>query len=116
MKKTNNIILSVGIIAVLTALLLLYSGFYTAKESNNQDVRENIPENTNTVTTKSVTIIAFGDSLTAGYGLPLYESYPSQLEKVLIQTKPSVRIINAGISGETTQGNFVHRCSGGLVD
>jgi len=52
------------------------------------------------------TIIAFGDSLTAGYGLPLSESYPSQLEKKLQALGKKVTVINAGISGETTRGNY----------
>ncbi len=42
-------------------------------------------------------IIAFGDSLTAGYGLPSEDSYPSQLSTIL-----GKEIINAGIPGETT--------------
>jgi acyl-CoA thioesterase-1 len=51
-------------------------------------------------------IIAFGDSLTAGYGLPLSESYPTQLETRLKEKGYSVRVINAGVSGETTRGNL----------
>lgn len=43
------------------------------------------------------TILAFGDSLTAGYGVDAQQSYPSILSE-LIQRK----VINAGISGETT--------------
>lgn len=56
------------------------------------------------------TIVAFGDSLTAGYGLPAGEAYPAQLEAALLEAGYSVRIINAGVSGETTRGN-VERAS-----
>ncbi|MCX6747624.1 MAG: arylesterase [Candidatus Nomurabacteria bacterium] len=49
-------------------------------------------------------IIAVGDSLTAGYGLPLAESYPAQLEERLLAEGYSVKVVNAGISGETTAG------------
>lgn len=51
------------------------------------------------------TIVAFGDSLTAGYGLPLSESYPYQLEERLKNEGLDVKVINAGVSGETTKGN-----------
>ncbi len=53
---------------------------------------------------KKFTIIAFGDSLTAGYGVDLSESYPYILEKRLKDEKLSVEVINMGVSGETTQG------------
>ena len=51
-------------------------------------------------------IVAFGDSLTAGYGLPLSESYPAQLQVKLRDEGYSVNIVNAGVSGETTRGNL----------
>jgi acyl-CoA thioesterase I len=50
------------------------------------------------------TVVAFGDSLTAGYGLPEAESYPAQLEKRLRESGYRWRVINAGISGETSSG------------
>jgi acyl-CoA thioesterase I len=50
------------------------------------------------------TIVAMGDSLTAGYGVPESQSYPSQLEKKLHQAGYHWRIVNAGISGETSSG------------
>ena len=53
-----------------------------------------------------ITIIAFGDSLTAGYGLPINESYPAQLDAALKASGKQVKVINAGISGETTRGNL----------
>lgn len=52
------------------------------------------------------TIIAFGDSLTAGYGLPDSDSFPSQLERALNKKGYDVRVINAGVSGDTTAGGL----------
>ncbi len=50
------------------------------------------------------TIVAFGDSLTAGLGLAEEEAYPAQLEKKLRQDGHPWRVVNAGISGETSSG------------
>ena len=49
-----------------------------------------------------IRIVAFGDSLTAGYGLQPSEAFPAQLERVLKAKGVSVEIINAGVSGDTT--------------
>ncbi len=49
-----------------------------------------------------IRIVAFGDSLTAGYGLKPSESFPAQLERILKAKGLSVEIINAGVSGDTT--------------
>ncbi|QWV95390.1 arylesterase [Geomonas oryzisoli] len=50
------------------------------------------------------TIVAFGDSLTAGYGVPESEAYPAQLQRKLQQAGYQWTVINAGISGETSSG------------
>ena len=47
-------------------------------------------------------IVAYGDSLTAGYGLPESASFPAQLEKALRARGHDIEIINAGVSGDTT--------------
>ncbi len=47
-------------------------------------------------------LVAFGDSLTAGYGLPDSASFPSQLLKALKARGHDVEIVNAGVSGDTT--------------
>lgn len=47
-------------------------------------------------------IIAFGDSLFAGYGLDPTQSYPARLEAALRAKGVNARIANAGISGDTT--------------
>ena len=53
-------------------------------------------------TTPEITIIAMGDSLTAGYGLPEEDAYPAKLERRLRLEGYNCRVINAGVSGETT--------------
>ena len=47
-------------------------------------------------------ILAIGDSLIAGYGLPAADSFPAQLEASLRRRFPGARVVNAGISGDTT--------------
>lgn len=51
-------------------------------------------------------ILALGDSLTAGYGLDISQSYPSQLEKALIEKGYQYEVINGGVSGDTTAGGL----------
>lgn len=52
------------------------------------------------------TIVAVGDSLTAGYGVPETEAYPAKLERKLRQEGYRWRVVNAGISGETSSGTL----------
>jgi acyl-CoA thioesterase I len=47
-------------------------------------------------------VVAFGDSLTAGYGLAPEQAFPAQLETALRQKGIDVVVENAGVSGETT--------------
>lgn len=50
------------------------------------------------------TIVALGDSLTAAYGLPEDAGYPARLEKKLNDAGLNYRVVNAGVSGETSSG------------
>ncbi len=47
-------------------------------------------------------IVAFGDSLVAGLGLPESESFPVKLEAALKARGKEVSVVNAGVSGDTT--------------
>lgn len=51
-------------------------------------------------------ILAFGDSLTAGYGLPEEQSYPVLLQQRLEREGYRYRVVNAGVSGDTTAGGL----------
>ncbi len=49
-----------------------------------------------------LTIVALGDSLFAGYGLEPGQSYPARLEAALRARGINAKIVNAGVSGDTT--------------
>ena len=49
-------------------------------------------------------LVAFGDSISAGYGVSREQSYPAQLQKKIDMAGLKWRVVNMGISGDTTQG------------
>ena len=51
-------------------------------------------------------IVAFGDSLTAGLGLAPEEAYPARLQERLDRAGHRLRVVNAGVSGDTTAGGL----------
>jgi acyl-CoA thioesterase I len=51
-------------------------------------------------------ILDFGDSLSAGYGLAPEQAFPAKLEAALLQQGIEVRVVNGGISGDTTAGGL----------
>jgi acyl-CoA thioesterase I len=51
-------------------------------------------------------IVAFGDSLTAGLGVTPDDSYPAQLQAKLHAEGYAYRVVNAGVSGDTTAGGL----------
>jgi acyl-CoA thioesterase I len=51
-------------------------------------------------------LVALGDSLTAGYGLPGEAAFPAVLERALRAKGYAVSIANAGVSGDTTSGGL----------
>jgi acyl-CoA thioesterase-1 len=55
---------------------------------------------------EKVTIAALGDSLTAGYGLPVDQGFVPQLQGWLDAEGADVTVLNAGVSGDTTAGGL----------
>ena len=56
--------------------------------------------------TEKKTILFFGDSLTAGYGLSKDQAFPKLIEEKLQESGHEVDVINAGLSGETSAGGL----------
>jgi len=54
----------------------------------------------------TVKILAFGDSLTAGYGLSEADGFTVQLARALTKMGRKVQVINGGVSGDTTTGGL----------
>jgi acyl-CoA thioesterase I len=52
------------------------------------------------------TILFFGDSLTAGYGLSVDEAFPALIEKKFNKDGKPAKAVNAGLSGETSAGGL----------
>jgi acyl-CoA thioesterase-1 len=52
------------------------------------------------------TILVVGDSLVAGYNIPVEQAFPAQLERKLRRQNYPVKVINAGVTGDTTSGGL----------
>lgn len=62
-------------------------------------------ENNDSITAKKPkTILFFGNSLTAGYGIDPSEAFPALIQKKIDSLNLNYKVINAGVSGETTAG------------
>ena len=55
---------------------------------------------------QKLTLVAFGDSLTQGYGLPQPDGFVPQMQNWLTANGADVTVINAGVSGDTTAGGL----------
>ncbi|WP_458758656.1 arylesterase [Afipia sp. TerB] len=53
---------------------------------------------------KPIKLVALGDSLTAGYGLPAQAAFPVRLQQALRDKGIAVEVVNAGVSGDTSTG------------
>ncbi len=87
-----------GFIIFLTAC----GGSFAKNEFEKPREQIEIPQ----TTSKKAKIIAFGDSLTAGFGLSEKESYPYLLQEKLRVEGYDYEVVNAGIAGDTTLGGL----------
>ena len=83
-KQVEKMKLRIARLGLLAAALLFASEVHVSRAEPSETV-----------------IVALGDSLTAGYGLPQDQSFPAQLESALKARGHTVRVVNAGVSGDT---------------
>lgn len=91
-------------IALLSFIIFLSACGFSSAKNEFEKPRENV-QIPNTVSNQPK-IVAFGDSLTAGFGLSEKESYPYLLQEKLRADGFDYNVINAGISGDTTAGGL----------
>jgi acyl-CoA thioesterase-1 len=86
-------------------IMALLTGCGNNEEKTNDPVnqkREQVPATSKTE--KAKTIVFYGNSLTAGYGVDPSESFPSLVQDKIDSLQLPYKVINAGVSGETTAG------------
>lgn len=89
----------------IVALVLYSCGNETAKKITEDDTNSEKIEKAVDVETKSQTILCFGDSITAGYGLDDSEdAFPGVLQEKIDALDLNYTVVNSGLSGETTAG------------
>ncbi len=89
---------------ILAALLLAACGGGSRETSSTTTTTAPAPAASPTPAETVPKIVAFGDSLTAGYGLRPQESYPALLQKLLDADGFKYEVVNAGVSGDTSAG------------
>lgn len=90
------------------ALLFLIFFLVACGGNDKNDKVKQKPTNGKTsedaTTSKTKTIIFFGNSLTAGYGVDPSEAFPALIQNKIDSLKLNYKVINAGVSGETSAG------------
>ncbi len=87
----------------MACLIVLFASCNNNKEPVNGNQNNSIVKDTATMTKKK-TIVFFGNSLTAGYGLSPSQAFPALLQKKIDSLGLAYQVINAGVSGETSSG------------
>jgi len=87
-------------------VLMLFALFIAACGSNNdkKDSGQQPVASGDSVASQTKTILFFGNSLTAGYGLDVSEAFPALIQAKIDSMKLPYKVINAGLSGETSAG------------
>ena len=87
---------------IIIGLIILFSSCTNNKKPAASD-QNNIPKGS-TTNIKKKTIVFFGNSLTAGYGLSPEQAFPAIIQKKIDSLGVPYQVINAGVSGETSSG------------
>ena len=87
-------------------LLLMALSNCNNKDTKNIETKQQQASKSNTIDSaaKEKTIVFFGNSLTAGYGVDPTEAYPALIQNKIDSLHLNYKVINAGVSGETSSG------------
>lgn len=101
----NHIIRKSGLLS-FTFLAALFAACGSAERPPEIGLGSNKPLKTPQALANRQKIVAFGDSLTAGFGLTERESYPYLLQEQLNADGYDYEVVNAGVSGDTSLGGL----------
>jgi acyl-CoA thioesterase-1 len=88
-----------------TALMITAMFFAGCNQKPSTTTESNTEKSATTEASQQKTILFFGDSLTAGYGLDdVSEAFPGVIQHIIDSVKLPYKVVNAGLSGETTAG------------
>lgn len=88
----------------LSFVLFIYA--CSAENKEKTDSQETTIDNVVQEVNNSKSILFYGNSLTAGYGVGMEEAFPAQIQHILDSLNMDYTIVNAGLSGETTAGGL----------
>lgn len=88
------------------AIVQLLTGCSAEQPAGNRAESLSVPDNGQAPAADAKLILAFGDSLYAGYGVAQNESFPYDLQQALRAKRVAAVVLNAGVSGETTLGGL----------
>ncbi|HEU0142787.1 MAG TPA: arylesterase [Bryobacteraceae bacterium] len=91
-------------VLIFLAAGLLLAGCRSDREAARQPPRDAADSDMTSPADKRPVIVAFGDSLTAGLGVDAGKGYPDFLQAMLDARGYAYRVVNQGISGDTTSG------------
>jgi len=95
----------ISLLIILISAISAFAGC-GASQSARDTIASNKPLKLPITTADRPKIIAFGDSLTAGFGLSEKESYPYLLQEKLKSDGYEFEVVNAGVSGDTSLGGL----------
>jgi acyl-CoA thioesterase I len=87
---------------IIVSFIILFSACTNNKKPESSNQNNNVKEPV--TNTKKKTIVFFGNSLTAGYGVSPSEAFPAIIQKKIDSLGLPYQVINAGVSGETSSG------------
>ena len=88
---------------IIAFLIIFFCGCSNDKKTPATD-QNNATENNNIASVPKKTIVFFGNSLTAGYGLSPEQAFTSLIQKRIDSLNLPYNVVNAGVSGETSSG------------
>ena len=91
-----------GIAVAAIQLIAACSPAEQAAPTDSAQAKASPTDEPEATTEADTLILAFGDSLYAGYGLPQNEGFAPELQKALRDAGKDVKVHNAGVSGDTT--------------